>query len=97
MLADDHPGVPLAQYRQHRGQFELTCLDWMQWRRFNLEAVIERLRWRGDGGEQTGIKAVAGFTREPCPRCGGKRFESRPYFPGLPVGADRLPSAAAVR
>ena len=68
----------------------------MQWRRFNLEAVIERLRLRGIGGEETGIRAVAGFTREPCPRCGGKRFESRPYFPGLPLGPDRLPPVPEV-
>jgi hypothetical protein len=56
----------------------------MNWRTFDLETVIDRLATRGIGGAHTGIKAVAGLVREPCPRCGGGRFESRPHFPGLP-------------
>ena len=60
------------------------CLDCMNHRTFDLEAVIARLAVRGVGGAQTGIKAVASFVRAPCPRCGGERFDSRPHFPGLP-------------
>ena len=80
------PGVPLAHYRQHNDGVTLTCLDCTQHRTFGLEAVIGRLVARGLGGEQTGVKAVAGFVREPCPRCRGSRFESRPYFPPIPKG-----------
>lgn len=78
------PGVPLAHYRQHRGGVSLQCLDCMGHRIFDLGAVIRRLAARGVGGERTGIEAQAGFVREPCPRCGGARFETRPHFPGLP-------------
>jgi hypothetical protein len=86
MQSTTAPGVPLAHYRQHNGAVTLTCLDCMRYRRFDLEAVIRRLEARGLGGEQTGVKAVAGFVREPCPRCGGARFESRPHFPPMPKG-----------
>lgn len=82
-----NPGVPLAHYREHRGSVILECLDCMGYRRFDLEAVISRLAARGVGGEGTGIRAVASFVRAPCPRCGGSRFESRPYFPGAPKDA----------
>ncbi len=84
MQSTTAPGVPLARYRQHNGGVTLTCLDCMQHRTFDLEAVIRRLESRGLGGETTGIKAVAAFVRQPCPRCGGDRFESRPYFPQQP-------------
>ena len=90
VLSLTDPGVPLTPYRQHRGAVELTCLDCMQARRFDLEAVIRRLHSRGVGGEQMGIKSVAGLVRQPCPRCGSGRFESRPYFPAFPKDAGWL-------
>jgi hypothetical protein len=80
------PGVQLAHYRQHNGGVTLTCLDCLGHRTFELEAVIGRLAARGVGGEWTGVRAVAGYVRQPCPRCGGGRFESRPYFPPRPKG-----------
>ena len=52
------PGVPLDHYRQHRGGVTLMCLDCMNHRTFDLEAVIARLAVRGVGGAQTGIKAA---------------------------------------
>jgi hypothetical protein len=70
------PGVPLAHYRQHNGGVTLTCLDCMEHRTFDLEAVIRRLEARGLGGENAGVKAVAGFVREPCPHCGRALRES---------------------
>lgn len=88
-------GVPLDHYRQHRGAVELTCLTCMDRRTFDLEAVICRLAARGVGNDQTGIRAVAGFVREPCPRCGGTCFESRPHFPGLPKDSGWLSPQAA--
>jgi hypothetical protein len=60
------PSVPLAHYRQHNGSVTLTCLDCMRYRRFDLEAVIRFLEALGVGGDQTGVKAVAHFVREPC-------------------------------
>jgi hypothetical protein len=80
MQDDFDPGVPLGAYREHRAGVLLTCLDCQRRRSFDLETVIGRLEARGVGGAGTGIKAVAGFVREPCPRCGGTRFESRPDF-----------------
>ena len=80
MAESFNPGVPLAHYRQHDGAVLLTCLDCVHSRTLPLEAVISRLAARELGGEGTGITAVAGFVREPCPRCGGSRFETRPEF-----------------
>jgi hypothetical protein len=59
----------------------LDCRDCQLHRSFGLEAVIERLARRGLDGERTGIKALAGLVRQPCPRCGGWRFDARPDFP----------------
>lgn len=89
----ESPGVSLAHYRQHRGGVTLTCLDCLDHRTFDLEAVIRRLEMRGIGGEQTGVRAVAGYVREPCPQCGGDRFESRPHFPQRPKGKEWQPIA----
>ena len=86
MQAAVDPGVPLAHYRQHRGGVTLICLDCNGHRVFDLEAVIRRLSARGVGGETTGVRAVASYVRQPCPRCGGARFESRPYFPPIAKG-----------
>jgi hypothetical protein len=80
-LDDPSPGVALAHYRQHRAGVLLTCRDCHQHRSFKLEAVIERLKTRRIGDERTGIRALAVMVRQPCPRCGGRRFESRPDFP----------------
>lgn len=80
------PGVPLDHYRQHDGGVILTCLDCQRWRLFGLEAVIARLRARGVGGAATGVREVARHVREPCPHCGGARFDSRPHFPTRPKG-----------
>ena len=77
---EDNTGVPLAHYRQHEANVELTCLGCQGRRSFDLETVIRRLEARGVGSAQTGIRGIARFVREPCPRCGGTRFESRPGF-----------------
>jgi hypothetical protein len=75
------PGVPLAHYRQHGAGVLVICAGCRQTRTFGLEPVIRRLMARGVGDERTGIRAVANFVRDPCPRCGGRRFETRPAFP----------------
>jgi hypothetical protein len=80
MREEFNPGVPLDDYRKHSAGVLLTCLDCMQNRSFDLETVIRRLEARGVGGGSTGVRAVAGFVREPCTRCGGRRFETRPDF-----------------
>ena len=78
------PGVPLAQYRDLGAGVLLTCMDCIHRREFPLEFVINRLAAQGVGGGWTGIKAVAGFVRDPCPRCGGRRFDTSPAFPVFP-------------
>jgi hypothetical protein len=81
-----HPGVPLAHYRQHGAGVRLTCLDCMGHRDLPLEGVIKRLKVRGLGDDETGIRAVAGFVSAPCPTCAGRRFETAPAFPTRPKG-----------
>ena len=65
----------------------LTCIDCIDHRVLPLEALIDRLRARGLGDETTGIKAVAAFVTEPCRRCGGGRFETRPSFAEIASGS----------
>ena len=77
------PGVPLAHYREHGAGVWLTCLDCMNARKFELEAVIRRLVSRGVGSAATGVKAVASYVTVPCPRCGGRRFDTSPAFPPI--------------
>lgn len=73
--------VPLAHYRTHPGcGVQLHCLGCQLTRDFDLEVVIARLDARGLDGAQVGIKAVADHVTEPCPRCGGARFETRPAW-----------------
>ncbi len=76
----DNPGVPLGSYREIDANVLLTCLAFLLHRSLDREKVIARLEARGLGGADTGIRAVASFVEEPCPRCGGRRFESRPDF-----------------
>ncbi len=86
MQSDFDPGVPLAHYRQHNARVRLCCLDCQHHRELPVEAVIERLKVRGLGDENTGIRAVAGFVAVPCPRCAGLRFQTMPSFPTIPKG-----------
>jgi hypothetical protein len=81
-MASD-PGVPLADYRQHNAGVLLICRDCQTSRTFELEVVIARLEARGVGSGATGIKAVAGFVTDPCPRCGGRPGERRISMPSL--------------
>jgi hypothetical protein len=83
MVPTPRSGVPLAHYRRLRARVLLTCLDCHYNRSLGLEAVIRRLETCGHAGEHTGIKAVASFATLPCPRCGGRRFETRPDFPRM--------------
>ena len=74
--------VPLAHYLQNdrcKG-VRLTCLECMAHRDLPVSAVIGRLEARGVGGLSTGIREAAQFVREPCPKCGGRRFETAPAF-----------------
>lgn len=78
-MRDFDPGQPLHSYRALGAGVELYCTGCALMRTFPLEAVIQKLAARGYD-EWTGIRAVAALTTEPCPRCGGKAFESRPDF-----------------
>jgi len=86
MKPDQEPGVPLAHYRDHGAGVWLTCPDCVNHRELPLEAVIRRLIARGVGSAATGIKEVAGYVNRPCPRCGGRRFDSSSAFPARPKG-----------
>jgi hypothetical protein len=82
MTAD--PGVPLKDYRHVRANVLLICNECQLQRTFDREEVIARLQARGAGGENTGIREVAQHVKEPCPRCKGVSFESRPAFAPSP-------------
>lgn len=73
--------VPLAHYRTHAGcGVTLQCRGCGLLRDFDLETVIARLDARGLDGAGIGIKDVAAHVNQPCPRCGGRAFDSRPAW-----------------
>lgn len=73
--------VPLTHYRTHPGcGVQLHCQTCQLTRDYDLEVVIARLDARGLEGDQVGIKSVADHVTDPCPRCGGRSFESRPAW-----------------
>lgn len=75
------PSVAIEHYRTHPGcGVQLHCLGCQLTRDYDLESVIARLDARGLDGARVGIKAVADHVTEPCPRCGGTAFESRPAW-----------------
>lgn len=78
------PGVPLHLYRKDRANVLLICDACNLTRAFPLEDVIQRLKERGVGDENTGIRSVALHTRGPCPRCGKREWQTRPQFPPIP-------------
>lgn len=79
MNGDFDPGVPLHRYRGVSSRIELWCASCCTTRVFELEGVIARLKARGVGDENTGVREVARYVTEPC-QCGGTRFETRPHF-----------------
>ncbi len=89
-MRDDHPGVPLGHYRKDQADVELSCSGCAYRQVIPLESVITRLNARGLDGETIGIRAVARHTRICCPRCGARRWSTRPEYPRRP-GSDGLP------
>jgi hypothetical protein len=75
----DNPGVPLGQYREVDFDVLLSCLDCLKSTILKREAVIKQLEARGTGGAHTGILELARMVQQPCGRCGGSRFDTRPY------------------
>ena len=85
--------VPLAQYFHHAGcGLLVTCLnrDCLLNRRFEIPEVVTRLAARGVAVHELGVKDVARYIRAPCPRCGSRKFETRPDWPpNVGAGARR--------
>lgn len=81
-MADNDPGVPLSHYLDdHSGVgVRFTCQGCQASHDVPVAAVIERLKARGLGDEQTGIREVAKVAERPCARCGAMRWETRPAF-----------------
>lgn len=75
-------GVPLSHYREHADRchgvaFHCKCgAFWVS----PLEAVIEELKRRGLGDENTGVRAVVKFSQRPCPKCGGPARQTTPAW-----------------
>lgn len=83
-------GIPLHHYRQDGADVLLFCRACVYDKILPLEGVVARLNARGLDGENVGIVELARFTTQACPRCGARRWETRPHFPGIP-GQDGLP------
>lgn len=81
-MADDDPGVPLGHYlHQHPGSgVRFYCRACAASYDAPVAAVVERLKARALGGEQTGVREVARLSTQPCRRCGAVRWETSPAF-----------------
>lgn len=88
--ATNPPGVPLRRYREVDADVLLTCQACVYNQIIPREALIERLNARGLDGENVGVREVARYTRQACPRCGKRAWATRPHFYGIP-GQDGLP------
>ena len=78
----DDPGVPLAHYlSDHSGVgVRFTCGACAASHDVPVAQVIARLKARGLGDEQTGVREVAKLADRACVRCGAMRWETRPAF-----------------
>jgi hypothetical protein len=78
----DDPGVPLAHYlNDHQGAgVRFYCRACHASHDVPVGRVVERLKARGLGGEETGVRAVARLADQPCARCGAMKWETTPAF-----------------
>jgi len=81
-MVDDDAGIPLSHYlTDHPGTgVRLHCESCQYNYDVPMEKVVERLKARGSGDERTGVREVARFAERPCPRCGARRWSSRPAW-----------------
>jgi hypothetical protein len=80
-MPDTDPGISLSHYLEHAGcAVRFTCEACQASHDVAVPAVIDRLKARGLGDEQTGIREVAQLAERPCARCGAMKWETRPGF-----------------
>lgn len=78
-------GIELSHYRQHRADVLLYCEANCTYSKvLPLEDVIAKLNARGLDGENVGIVELARFTTQVCPKCGARKWTTRPAFPKIP-------------
>lgn len=77
-------GVALHEYRSLGADVLLICSACPHTQVVPLEAVIARLNKRGLDGENVGIVELARYTRQACPKCGRRKWSTRPAFHGIP-------------
>lgn len=77
------PGVPISHYLDNHPTWsvEITCKGCEKTRVVSMAAVCDRLAARGLDPRAVGIRALAGYVRGVCERCGGSAWETRPYRP----------------
>jgi len=81
-MRDNNPdGVPLSHYREHEGcGVRFCCRACAASFDAPLAAVIRKLELRRIGGAETGVRALARLSHQPCRRCGAVDWETRPAF-----------------
>lgn len=96
-MAATPPGVPLIDLlaADPKCRVLFSCRDCMLCFMLPIAQVVRGLQARGDGDASTGVRAVARFTRKPCARCGGRRFETRPAYSPRSGWADERPDGAS--
>lgn len=84
MDRDRTPGVPLSHYIDtHPGVgVRFTCLYCMAHHDVPIAEVVVRLKARGMGDEQTGIRTIGLRATQPCGRCGKVTWETIPAWSG---------------
>lgn len=81
-MPDDDRGVPLSHYLRHHPDagVRFHCDGCGASYDVPVAQVVERLKARGLGGEETGVREVAKLSTRPCARCGAKKWVTRPAF-----------------
>lgn len=77
------PGIPISFYLANHpdGVLHLSCRTCFYSMTYPFERIVEELKARGLGDENTGVLAVGPMMQGLCPGCEGRRWVSRPKLP----------------
>jgi len=77
------PGIPIAYYLANHPEtaVELACAHCNNRKVVPFAEMVEQLKARGLGDENSGILEIGPMMKAPCMRCEGVRWVSRPWWP----------------
>ena len=78
----EEAGVPLRHYIEHHPDVGVlvACQACQRWERFEMAAIVERLKVHGIEPMTFPITQVANLIRKRCKSCGAVKWDSRPCW-----------------